>query len=204
MTSPRRGIRRSSSASISVRMASGSLQPRCPSSRSPLKKYEAVERPKAQDHFADDVAHWHRTERARVGRERAVVAHDEDLPVRDRERINDLRCLRLRRAVGLSDIHLVAVHEDIPVAPADRLAAAGYDALYVRDRGVGDGRVEHDDVAALRLAKTVVELAHEDPIVLLECRLHRSLTDLGDLDDEQIEDHRYDDREGQRLDDFED
>src|SRR5205809_619093 len=57
----------------------------------------------------------HRAEWGRVGREGPVVAHHEDLAIRDREGIDDLRRLRLRGAVGLRKVHLLPVHEDVPV-----------------------------------------------------------------------------------------
>src|SRR6266850_3130327 len=59
--------------------------------RSPLEEDEPVEGPEAKDHFADDVADRDRAEGARVGRERAVVSHDEDLSVGNGEGVDDLR-----------------------------------------------------------------------------------------------------------------
>ena len=104
----------------------------------------------------------------------------------------------------LRDIHLLPVDEDVPVAQVDRLTADGDDSLHVGDRRIRYGRVEHDDVAALWHAEAVVEFADEHAIVLLEGRLHRSLTHLGDLNNEEVEDDGNDDRERQRLDDLED
>src|SRR5437867_1230486 len=175
-----------------------------PSPASPFKKYEPVEGPEAKNHLANDVSDRHRTERARVRGEGAVVSHHEDLPIRDREWVSDLRRLRLRRAVGLRDVHLFPVHEHVPVPQIDRLAADGDDALHVGDRRVRGRGVEHDDVAALWPAEAVVELAHEDAVVLLEGGLHGPLAHLGHLNDEQVEDDRDDNRESERLDDFED
>src|SRR5207253_3240689 len=65
-------------------------------------------------------------------------------------------------------------------------------------------RIEHDDIPTLRTAEPVIELAHEYAVVLLQRELHRSLADLGDLYDEQVENDRDDDRKSERLHDLQD
>ena len=58
-------------------------------------------------------------------------------------------------------------------------------------------------VAGLRPAEAVVDLAHENAIALQEGHLHAALADLGDLNDEEVQHDRDDDREGECLDDLE-
>ena len=100
------------------------------------------------------------------------------------------------------EVDELSVHEHAPVPKIDGLSPQGDDALDVWDGRVGR-RVEHDDVAALRRPEAVVELAHQNAVVLQQRRFHRALPYLGHLNDEQVEDDGNDDRERERLDDLE-
>ena len=70
--------------------------------------------------------------------------------------------------MSLRDVQLLPVHEEVPVPEVDDVATHGNDTLYVGDRRRWIRRVEHDDVADGRRAETIVELAYQNAIVLLE------------------------------------
>jgi len=133
----------------------------------------------------------------------AIVAEREERPVRHFVGILDLGALRLRRAMRFGEEAQPSVDVKVPVVQLHRLAGDRDDTFHVGDLCI-DGRVEHDDVAGLRRAEAVVDLAHEHAVVLQQRRFHAALTDLGHLYHEQVEDDGDDDRERERLDDLED
>src|SRR4028118_1441892 len=166
----------------------------------PLTLEEAaypVQRPEAQEGPALHVPFGERLEDAGVRRVGPVVAHNEDVVLRDGGRGEEALVRELLVRVGL--LLGLPVHDEAPRADRYSVAGEADDALYeVRVRVVD--ALEDDDVAALGLGEAVDELVHEDPAVDLERRDHAPRGDPERLDHERP-DEAEDEREGDDEDD---
>src|SRR5437868_15106203 len=101
-----------------------------PRPRSPLEEVQAVERPEPHDDLADDAVVGLRAEAARVRRGFTVVAHREEVAVRDAQRVADLWALRDRGAVRADEVARLAVHVQPTRAEIHGVAGHGDDALH--------------------------------------------------------------------------
>src|ERR687893_138820 len=156
-----------------------------------------VQRPEAQEGLALYVLLGQRPEDARVRRVGPVVAHHEDVVLRDRGRGEEAPVGELLVRVGLP--LGLPVHDEAPRADRYPVAGEADDALYeVRLRVVH--ALEDDDVAALGFGEAVDELVHEDAVVDLERRDHAARGDPERLHHEGP-DEAEDQREGDDEDD---
>ena len=154
-------------------------------------------RPPAQLHLPDDVLLRHHAPVAAVGAVVPMVAHDEVVALR-----NDLRAPVVVAAVVLGNVVVVqrdVVHVHTPVDDADRI-------VLLRDHPLDEGLVgiervvEHDDVAAARLADAIHQLVDDEPVLIFERRRHAAALDACDLESEGDDQDGVDGRRQQRPD----
>ena len=139
----------------------------------------------------------HRSEHGGVARRLTVVAEHE---VRVRWHVHGRERLRLHAHGQVRLRELPSVDVDVAVVAFDRVVREPHDALdQILDvRGGGSGRrLEHHDVAAVRVAEVVAELVDEHAVADLERRDHRRRRDVEGLEDERP----HDERDQQRGDD---
>ena len=174
-----------------------------------------VGRPVGHEGASDDLALLDRAPVARVVGELAVVAHHEVVAGRDVDRVEvllgrgDVRLVQGLAAlacgagadlhVPVGRLHPVAGHADQPLDVGDaRDVVAGL-------RGVaGPVRVEHDDVAAVRVLEVVQEAHREHAIADVQRAFHRRTRDAVGLDDEALDavgDRDRNDQRDQQVDD---
>src|SRR5918997_2406248 len=128
-----------------------------------------VQRPEAQEGLALYVLLGQGAEDAGVRRVGPVVAHHEDVVLRDRGRGEKGPVGELLVRVGL--LLGLPVHDEAPGADRYPVAGEADDALY-EVRILVVYALEDNDVPALGLGEAVDKLVHEDAVVYLERRDH--------------------------------
>src|SRR5262245_5089830 len=154
-----------------------------------LKEARVLNRPPPYLYFADDVLLGYLTPVAAIGAVVAVIAHDEVVAL-----LHDLRAPIVVAAksgwhVVIAERTIVHVHP--AVDDSDSVPFLCDHALYEHLFGI-DGVIEHHDVARPRFSQLVHELADDEPVVILECRLHAHTIDARDLKSERHDEGRID------------
>src|SRR6476661_5203259 len=189
---------------------------------------DAADRPVRREGAADDPAARDGAPEAAVLRVATVVAHHEVVTRRDGDRrrevapgaaaapcagavdVGVLLALSVAVDVAAADVDAVAGEADhaldvVDARAAARGAVAGLPLFAVRvaaDARLGaDGRMEHDDLADVRVAEVVSDAVDEHALTDLQRRDHRLAGNLVRLDQEGLDGQR--ETEGDRDDDDE-
>src|SRR5437764_13224171 len=176
-----------------------------------LERSDSLGRPVGEEGLSDDPFLWNGSPVAAVIALATIVAHHKKLARRNRDLFRQIADIGARRQVREAVRLALAVHVGVVVDHPEPVAGQGHDPLDEVGGGLGLGahrarlvarpwdaalltvalrtlrRVEHDDVAATRIAEVPRDAVHEDTLSDLEGGLHRAARDPERLDHPRLD-----------------